>query len=357
MADTAPILELDRVQKHFGVRSGSLADLLLRRARRWVRAVDDVTFDLAPGETVGVVGESGCGKTTLGRLVLGDLKPTAGDVRFRGQSLPAMSRSERRAYQRSVATVFQDPFSSLNPRHRVRSVVMEPVTIHNTLKDDAARERLDEMLDVVGLPRSAANLFPHEFSGGQRQRIAIARALSINPSLIVLDEPISALDVSIRAQIINLLKDIQQEFGPAYLFIAHDLASVYHMTDRVAVMYLGKVVEIGDTVSVYRQPAHPYSRALISAALPIDPRRRDEEEVLSGEVPSPIDPPSGCRFHPRCPWEIDRCRTEEPQLADYFGDGRLVACHRAREVGAEALPMRPQIDLSLPEIGLEPRPA
>ncbi len=336
------ILEIDHLQKHFAVKTGSLTDLLLRRAD-WVRAVDDVSFDLAVGETVGVVGESGCGKTTLGRLVLGDLSPTAGEVRFRGQNLAEMDRAERRAYQHSIATVFQDPFSSLNPRHRVRTLVLEPIQIHGTLDADAARDRLREMLDVVGLPQAAANLYPHEFSGGQRQRIAIARALSLNPSLIVLDEPISALDVSIRAQIINLLKDIQQEFGPAYLFIAHDLASVYHMTDRVAVMYLGKVVEIGETVSVFRTPAHPYSGALIGAALPIDPRQRDAEEVLAGEVPSPIDPPSGCRFHPRCAWEIDRCRDEEPILED-FGDGRFVACHRAKEIGGTAI--RPPIDLS-----------
>jgi oligopeptide/dipeptide ABC transporter ATP-binding protein len=290
-----------------------------------VRAVDDVSFAIEPGRTLGVVGESGCGKTTTAKLVLLLEKPTAGDIRFEGRDLQTLDANGLRDYRRHVQAVFQDPFASLNPRMRVEAIIAEPLVTNSKLSAADVRARVREVVDLVGLPTRAPDLFPHEFSGGQRQRIAIARALALSPKVIVLDEPVSALDVSIRAQILNLLRDIQRELGVAYLFIAHDLAAVAHMSSTIAVMYLGHVVEIGDARAVAMSPKHPYTQALFSAALPSHPDETRAEIILSGEVPSPLNPPAGCRFNPRCPHVMERCVSTLPKLRPIHG--REVACH------------------------------
>jgi len=318
-ASGAPLLEVTNLTKHFAVRRG------LGWSTGLVRAVDCVSFDIPAGATLGLVGESGCGKTTTSKLILGLEKPTAGSIRFEGRDVSALGREGDRAYRRSVQAVFQDPYASLDPRMRVGAIVAEPLVINTDLDAAGRRRRVAELLDLVGLPARAATLYPHEFSGGQRQRIAIARALALSPKLVVLDEPVSALDVSIRAQILNLLVDLQQRLRVSYLFIAHDLAAVAHMSRTIAVMYLGKIVEVGDADAVALAPKHPYTKALFAAALPIDLDRPRDEVVLSGEVPSPLAPPGGCRFHPRCPFAMPHCATEEPELRPE--SGRLVACH------------------------------
>ena len=315
-----PLLEAVGLTKHFPVRRG-----VLGRRIGTVKAVDGVSFTIAAGRTLGLVGESGGGKTTTSKLVLRLEAPTAGVVRFDGRDALALDRRGLAAYRRAVQAVFQDPYGSLDPRMRIRTLVAEPLVINERLTAGERDRRVAELLDLVGLPPRAAQLFPHEFSGGQRQRIAIARALALSPRLVVLDEPVSALDVSIRAQILNLLVDLQERLGVAYLFIAHDLAAVAHMSHEIAVMYLGRIVEQGDARTIARSPRHPYTQALFSAALPLHPDERSEEIVLAGEVPSPLDPPAGCRFHPRCPHVMDRCRVEEPALEPE--SGRLVACH------------------------------
>ena len=315
-----PVLEVDNLTKHFPV-----SRKLFGRDQRLVRAVDGVSWHIPQASSLGLVGESGCGKTTTARLILKLEDPTGGHIRFLGRELTSLDKDAVRAYRRSVQAVFQDPYASLNPRQRVDEIIMEPLVTNEKHPAAVIRARVERLLDLVGLPRRSAELFPHEFSGGQRQRIAIARALSLSPKLIVLDEPVSALDVSIRAQILNLLTDLQTELGLAYLFIAHDLAAVAHMSRSIAVMYLGRIVEIGDASSIAGDPKHPYTQALFAAALPAHPDEIREEVLVSGEVPSPIAPPSGCRFHPRCPHAMPRCSSEEPKLA--IVSGREVACH------------------------------
>ena len=316
----AALLEVSALTKHFVVRRGALG-----WSHAIVRAVDDISFTLDAGATLGVVGESGCGKTTTSKMILGLEQPTAGAIRFDGQDVLALDRDGRRRYRRTVQAVFQDPYASLDPRMRVATIVAEPLVINTDLDAGERRRRVADLLDLVGLSERAAGLYPHEFSGGQRQRIAIARALALSPKLVVLDEPVSALDVSIRAQILNLLTDLQKRLGVSYLFIAHDLAAVAHMSHTIAVMYLGKIVEWGDAQAVALDPKHPYTKALFAAALPIDLDGPREEVALSGEVPSPLAPPGGCRFHPRCPFAMPHCATQEPALR--AERGRLVACH------------------------------
>jgi oligopeptide/dipeptide ABC transporter ATP-binding protein len=314
------VLEALRVAKYFRARRGVFGG-----ARGIVRAVDGVSFAIEGGRTLGVVGESGCGKSTTAKLVLGLETPSSGAIRFEGKDLQALSPDERRRYRRSVQAVFQDPYASLNPRMRVGAIIAEPLITNERLAGGEVNRRIRNLLDLVGLPRHAADLFPHEFSGGQRQRIAIARALALSPKLIVLDEPVSALDVSIRAQILNLLRDLQAQFGLSYLFIAHDLAAVAHMSHAIAVMYLGKIVESGDAGTLVRTPKHPYTEALFAAALPESPDEQRADIPLAGEVPSPLRPPSGCHFHPRCPHAMTRCAEQEPHLI--AAERRHVACH------------------------------
>jgi oligopeptide/dipeptide ABC transporter ATP-binding protein len=320
MTDRAPLLEARNLTKHFPVRRG-----LLSKPVGVVRAVDGVTFSIGVGKTLGVVGESGCGKTTTAKLVLRLEEPTGGVLRFDGQDVGELDRNGIRQYRRAVQAVFQDPFASLNPRMRVDAIIAEPLITHERLDSAEVDKRVARLIDLVGLPERSAKLFPHEFSGGQRQRIAIARSLAVSPRLVVLDEPVSALDVSIRAQILNLLRDLQAQLGLSYLFIAHDLAAVAHMSHTIAVMYLGQIVEIGDAATIATRPRHPYTQALFAAALPSHPSEQREELVLSGEVPSPLNPPLACRFHPRCPHAMARCSSEEPVLRE--AEGRRVACH------------------------------
>jgi len=318
---TAPVLEVEGLTKHFSVERG-----ILRRPVAWVRAVDGVDFAIAPGETLCLVGESGCGKSTVARLVLRLTEPTAGAIRLGGTDITALSEAEMAPWRRRIQMVFQDPYASLNPRLRVGQIVGEPLENFEPLSASERAERVGEILAKVGLRPEAANRFPFEFSGGQRQRIGIARALALRPDLIVADEPVSALDVSVQAQVPNLLMDLQEEFGLAFLFVSHDLAVVEHIGHRIAVMYLGRIVEIGPKDEVLGDPKHPYTQALIAAAPVPDPRAKRDRLVLEGDVPSPLNPPPGCRFHTRCPFVMPRCREEEPRLREVGQDHRA-ACH------------------------------
>lgn len=316
-----PLLQVRDLKKHFPV-----GNRLLGRERGWVKAVDGISFTINRGETLGLVGESGCGKTTTSKLILAAEAPTAGAIEFEGRDIASLHGQELMEYRRRVQVVFQDPFSSLSPRMRVGEIIGEPIEAHEKLLRRQVQSRVQELLELVGLRADMARLFPHEFSGGQRQRVAIARALSTNTRLVVLDEPVSALDVSIRAHIIRLLEDIQRRLGVSYLFIAHDLAAVSHLSQQTAVMYLGKLVEVADSLELCATPLHPYTKALFAASLPSHPDEPREEIVLSGEVPSPLNPPRGCHFHPRCPFVMPRCSEQEPELLE-LAPGHSVACH------------------------------
>jgi oligopeptide/dipeptide ABC transporter ATP-binding protein len=316
-----PVLEVRGLKKHFPVRSG-----LLGRGGQWVRAVDGVDFAIHAGETLGLIGESGCGKTTTSKLILLQETPTAGTIAFEGRDVAGLVGRALMDYRRAVQVVFQDPFSSLSPRMRVQDIIGEPLEIHTDLSRAAIRARVEAVLELVGLQPDVAPLFPHEFSGGQRQRVAIARALATDTRLIVLDEPVSALDVSVRAQIINQLEHLQRSLGVSYLFIGHDLATVAHISHRIAVMYLGKIVESAESDALCARPMHPYTKALFAAALPSHPDDPPHERAIAGEVPSALSLPSGCRFHPRCPSVMPICSEVEPALKARDGGGQ-VACH------------------------------
>ncbi len=320
------LLDVRDLVMHFPLTQG----IVFQRKVGAVRAVDGVSFHIKRGETLGLVGESGCGKSTTGRAILQLYKPTSGEVHFEGQDLTRLKGEQMRRMRRKVQMIFQDPYASLNPRMTVGSIIGEPLEIHGLARGREKQQRVQELLSVVGLNPYFANRYPHEFSGGQRQRIGIARALAVNPSFIVCDEPISALDVSIQAQIINLLEELQNEFGLTYLFIAHDLSVVRHISDRIAVMYLGKIAELADHLELYRNPLHPYSKALLSAVPIPDPviERRRERIILTGDVPSPVNPPPGCRFHTRCPLADTICREKEPEFREVV-PGHWAACHFA----------------------------
>ncbi|MFC7395150.1 ABC transporter ATP-binding protein [Scopulibacillus cellulosilyticus] len=316
-----PLLTVENLKKHFPIEGG-----ILRRAMGHVKAVDGVSFTIYEGETLGLVGESGCGKSTTGRMLLRLIEPTDGRIVFTGKEVTKLAKRELRAIRKDIQMIFQDPFASLNPRHTVERIIEEPMIVHKLGDKKERKRRVKELLEVVGLSSYHAKRYPHQFSGGQRQRIGIARALAVKPKLIVADEPVSALDVSVQSQVLNLLSDLQEQFSLTFLFIAHDLSVVHHFSDRVGVMYLGQIVELGTSDQLYDDPKHPYTQALLSAVPVPDPDAKKEKIILSGDVPSPADPPKGCVFHNRCPMVMDKCKTEKPELSA-LSDGRLAACH------------------------------
>jgi oligopeptide transport system ATP-binding protein len=332
--NTDDLVQVSNLQMHFPVMRG----VLIQRRVGTVKAVDGLSFSIKKGETLGLVGESGCGKSTTGRAILQLYRPTNGEVVFEGKDLTKLKGDELRRMRREVQMIFQDPYASLNPRMTVGDIIAEPIKVHKLRSGPAVRERVEELLSLVGLNPAFANRYPHEFSGGQRQRIGIARALAVEPKFVVCDEPVSALDVSIQAQVVNLLEELQDKLGLTYLFIAHDLSVVKHISDRVAVMYLGKMVELAEGPTLYEAPLHPYTQALLSAVPIPDPVVEKDRKriILEGDVPSPLNPPPGCHFHTRCPIAIQKCREEEPQFMDY-GNGHYAACWRARE-SAELMP-------------------
>ena len=323
------LLKVEGLKQYFPIKGGFLG-----RTVNHVKAVDDITFTIYEGETVSIVGESGCGKSTTGRAILRLEEPTEGSVSFQGTDITKLSKGKMRKYRKDMQIIFQDPYASINPRQTVASVLNEAMHIQNVLPKGERRARIEELLETVGLRAYQADRYPHEFSGGQRQRIGIARALSVNPKLIICDEAVSALDVSIQAQVLNLLEELQDEFGLTYLFISHDLGVVRHISDRIIVMYLGKIVEIADKTSLFENPQHPYTKALLSAIPVPDPDAKKERIVLKGDVPSPIDPPTGCRFHTRCPFATDKCKAEEPKLrkTGLMMEGHEAACHYMEEI-------------------------
>jgi peptide/nickel transport system ATP-binding protein len=334
MSDNKPLLEVNGLKKYFPIHGGVMGGVTAQ-----VYAVDDVSFSINRGETLSLVGESGCGKSTVGKTILRLYAPTAGEVYLGGDRIDNLPAQRLRPLRQRMQVVFQDPFSSLNPRMKVRDILAEPIRNFGLANGKAALDkRLNDLVDKVRLPRDAINRFPHEFSGGQRQRIGIARALAPGADLIICDEAVSALDVSVKAQIINLLADLQSELGLTLLFISHDLAIVEHLTHRVAVMYLGKIVELADRQSLFARSHHPYTRALLSAVPVPDPKAKRQRIILTGDVPSPINPPSGCRFHTRCPFAFDRCRTEEPKLRHVDGTSHLSACHLEHAPGGDVVP-------------------
>jgi len=316
------LLEVKNLKKYFPVKEG-----VFKRTVAHVKAVDDISFAVKEGETLGLVGESGCGKSTTGRTILRLLEATAGEIIFKGQNILNHDRKEMRKLRKEMQIIFQDPYASLNPRMTVGDIVGEAIDLHNLAENKKERnEMVIELLEKVGLGSEYMQRYPHEFSGGQRQRIGVARALAVDPKLIIADEPVSALDVSVQAQVVNLLQDLQKEFGLTFLFIAHDLSVVKHISDRVAVMYLGKIVELTSKNDLYNNPQHPYTQSLLSAIPEADPKKKKDRIILEGDVPSPVDPPSGCRFHPRCPKAFERCSVKEPEFKEY-GDGHFAACH------------------------------
>ena len=315
------LLTLNNITKHFPARGG-----MFKKSDGVVHAVDGVSLSIEEGETFGLVGESGCGKSTLGRVIARLIEPTSGEVIFDSKDITRLKAKELKSVRRGLQLIFQDPYASLNPRMPVGEIIGEALKIHNIANGKEWGERVKKLIDIVGLPKGSAYRYPHEFSGGQRQRIGIARALALNPRFIIADEPISALDVSIQAQIINLFKDLQKEFGLTYLFITHDLRVVEYISNRIAVMYLGKIVEIGKSADIYSHPVHPYTEALLSAVPMPDPKRKKKRIILKGDIPSPLNPPSGCRFHTRCIYAQERCKVEEPLLIPRR-DNRLAACH------------------------------